>query len=175
MTRLQRLRLVIGVVLALVAPGACGDGSGPDEITLDDLSSPDTNTAVLAVDRDVIEGSDTVKAGVEEVYLIQTGLAPEILSADRGVKRVLVRVADGFVTGRYLTDGEEFDFRWTGPTGREYYPALKCALTIDSAFVPDTPSTMLLETACLVAPLTGGASFTVLVKARRFGTIETGP
>jgi len=174
MTRWRLATYLLCTPLAIVAMGACSDGSGPVELTLDSLSDPDTNTAVVVVDRDVIEGGDTVKAGVEEVYQVQTGFAPEILTANRGLKQVTFTVADIYSTDRYLTDANN-TFRWIGPTGREYYPTLKCSVTVRSAFEPATPSTMWLETACEVASLSGGGSFTVLVKLRRFGTPEEGP
>jgi hypothetical protein len=161
------------VVLALIAAGGCSDGNGPSGLTLDDLSDPDTNMAVVMLDRDLIEGTDTVKAGVQEMYVVQTGPAPEILTADAGLKQVTFVVSDVYATDRYLADASTF--RWVGPTGRVYFPALKCAVTVRSTYVPATPSTMWLETVCLVASPDGGASFTVLVKARRFGMPEEGP
>lgn len=165
--------LLLSGSLALALAGACSDSAGPSDLTLDDLSDPDTNTAVVMLDRDLIEGTDTVKAGVEEVYLVQTGRSPNTLTAIAGLKEVTFVVSDIYATDRYLADASTF--RWVGPTGRAYFPALKCAVTVRSAYVPATPSTMWLETACQVASPDGGGAFTVLVKSRRFGIPEEGP
>jgi hypothetical protein len=166
---------VVCALFAIAALSACSDGSGPSELTLDDLTDPDTNTAVVVLDRDLIEGADTVTAVVEEVYLVATALAPEIISANLGLKQVKFTVSDIYSTERYLTDFATNTFIWVGPTGREYYPVTRCAVTVRSAYIAQTPSTMWLETACDVAPLEGGTSFKVLVKVRRFGTPEEGP
>jgi hypothetical protein len=173
-TRWQLAATLVCALPATFMVAGCGNGTGPEPM-LDQLSDPDTNTAVVMVDRDVVEGSDTVKAGVEEVYLVDTGRAWETLAADAGVKQVMFTVGDPYATDRYLTDAVTNTFRWIGPTGTEYYPVLKCAVTVRSAFVADTPSTLWLETACDVAPLAGGGAIKVLVKARRFGTPQTGP
>jgi len=159
--------------LPFVLSLACSDSSGPATLTLDDLTDPQPNTAVVVVDRDVTEGSDTVKGGVEEVYQVVTGSAWDVLTATLGVKQLTFVVTDPYTTGTYLADPTTF--RWTGPTGRDYYPVVKCVVTVRSAFVLATPSTLWLETECAISPPEGGASFNVLIKARRFGTPEEGP
>lgn len=166
---------LVGALAAIVTLGACSNGSGPGTLTLDNVTDPDTNLAVVVLDRDVVEGTDTVKAGVEEPYLVVTGDAPGTLEAYAGVKSVTFTVGDPYTATRLLTDGSTNTFEWIGPTGRAYFPVTKCAITIRSAFVADTASTLWLETACPVAPLDGGGSVTVLVKARRVDTPTTGP
>ena len=175
MMRRQLTGQLILALLAMIAVGACSSTNGPGGFTLDDLSDPDSNTAVVMLDQDVIEGNDTVKAGVQEVYLVDTGRAWEELSANSGLKQVRFTVADPYSTARYLIDGTTNTFRWIGPTGREYYPILDCPVTVRSAFVIDTRSTLWLETACTVAPVGGGGSVTILVKARRVGMPITQP
>ncbi len=171
--RWRYARYLVNAGLITLVVGACSESSGPDKLTLDDVGEPDTNTAFVMLDRDLIAGTDTVRAGVEELYLVQTGRPPETLIADARLKQVTFLVSDIYATDRYLADASTF--RWIGPTGREYYPALKCAVTVQSAYVPNTPSTLWLETDCEVAAADGGGSFRVLVKARRFGTPEQGP
>jgi len=162
-----------GTILTVVLTVGCSDSSGPATLTLDDLTDPDPNTAVVVVDRDIVEGSDTVKGGVEEMYLVETGAAWDVVTANLGVKQLTFIVPDAYAADPYLADPTTF--RWIDPTGRQYYPVVKCVVTVSSAFVLATPSTLWLETECEVSPPEGGASFKVLIKARRFGTPEEGP
>lgn len=168
---------VVCALVAIVAAGACSNGSGPLNLTLNDVSDPDSNRAVVVVDHDVIEGSDTVKAGVEEVYLVEPGRAWETLAADAGIRQVTFQVSDPYSAAAYLADDGANTFQWVGPTGTVYVPVSKCVVHVRSAFVVDTLSTLWLETDCQVVPVTPGGSsvVTILVKARRDGTPQTGP
>jgi hypothetical protein len=175
MARKARMYALALSLVAFAAFAACSDGSGPASITLDDVSDPDSNTAVVVVDRDVIEGNDTVRAGVEEVYLVDLGLAPATLLGYRGLKRVIFSVEDLYSTEPFLTGDQTNTFVWVGPTGREYFPLTRCSVTVRSAYVPATPSTMWLETACEMTAFDGSGTVRVLVKIRRFGPPEEGP
>lgn len=167
------MRTLAIAVATFGAAAGCTSDTGPATLTLDDVSEPDSNTAVVVLSRDVVEDGDTVKAGVEAVYTVEDGRIPHVLAADLATKQVTFVVSDLYTAQTFLTDGAGQNFWWTGPSGIEYHPVEPCEVTVRAPFVFGSPSTLVVETACEVAAI-GQRPFTVLAKARRFATLGGG-
>ncbi len=160
-------------VALLVATVACGDPAAPT-IRLDDLTDPDTNTAVVVLAATVQAGSARFEAGREYTFRVRTDRVPHTLLAERvsgsDTTRVMFVISDLYTAGPVVTDGAGNAFAWSDPLGRSWPPATTCTLNVTEAYVFGTPSTQAIETACRVRS-PAGETTTVYTKARRFATL----
>lgn len=147
---------------------ACAD-EGPAPPVLTDLSTPDTNTAVVVLTV-AAPGAD-IPIGEERVYVVDQGRIPHVTLGRHvsGSDTALITfvVSDLYATGAVLTDGSVNRFAWRSPAGVEFTPVTPCTLTVTSAYTLGSPSVQAVETACRVAGPRGEAA-TVLAKARRY-------
>lgn len=149
---------------------ACTDG-GPASLTLNDLQTPDSNTAIVVFRDPFLDGDIPIPAGEEQVYVLDAGRIPHVTLGRHAFgsdsAEVQFVVSDLYATGIVPTDGMTNRFSWRSPAGNEYTPATPCELRISSAYVLGQPSTQVIETACRVEA-DGHGSYSILAKARRF-------
>lgn len=162
-----------GAVLAvgsLMLAWAC-DTIADTDLALDQLTNPDTNTAVVVLSRDVPSARVTLERGVEYVYTVRGDRSPHTLLAERIVQgdttRITFVISDLYAAGIVETDGTLNRVSWTDPNGIQYTPAARCLLDVTQAYVFGTPSVLRVQTACDVQG-PGVDRLTVYTKAARF-------
>jgi hypothetical protein len=135
-------------------------------ISLEDLSEPDTNTAVVVLDSDFRLGATAIYAGTEQIYCVRPDRIPHVTLVERIVSTdttsVVQVISDLYAAGPVRTDGSVNLFRFTGADGTEYRPVVPCELDVVAAYVLGTPSVQELRTVCRVRS-SGDVSFTVFV------------
>jgi len=167
----KRLYRLVGIVAAGAAGWlACDSGTGV-EVSLDDVSEPDTNTVVVVLSRTVQAGQTALTAGAEYVYAVRaerishTLLGELVLGGDTA--RVVFVLSELYDAGPVVTDGMVNIFYWMDLGGRRYDPVNVCVLDVLQAYVFGTSSAQRVETACRVRSVTGD-EFTVYAKGKRF-------
>ena len=163
--------LLAGVALASLA---CFSESTAPRLRLDDLSTPDSNTAVVAFDRTVVTGSLQYESSREYVFSVRTDRTPHTLLAEHVVgfdtTRVGFVIAELYETGSVTTDGSLVRFFWSDAEARVWEPDASCTLDVTSAYVFGTPSTQAVQTSCAIRS-PSGVSVTMLAKAMRFAAL----
>ncbi|MDH3455381.1 MAG: hypothetical protein OER90_00950 [Gemmatimonadota bacterium] len=163
--------ILAAVALCWVA--CLGDSTDPT-VRLEDLSAPDTNTAVVVFDRTMMTSSLQYESSREYVFSVRTDRTPHTLLAEHVVgfdtTHVGFVIAELYEIGPVATDGNLVRFFWSDVEGRLWEPEMPCTLDVTSAYVFGTPSTQAVQTSCLVRS-PSGESVTALVKATRFATL----
>ncbi len=164
------------IAAALLAAGsltlvvACDTIAGSD-LALDQIASPDSNSAVVVLSRDTRTAAVTLRRGIEYVYVVRGDRTPHTLLAEHSVHgdttRITIVISELYSAGTVETDGTLNRFVWTHPNGTDYTPVSPCLLDVTQPYVFGTPSTQAVQTACEVEG-PGGDRLTVYAKAARF-------
>ncbi len=164
------------IAAALLAAGsltlvvACDTIAGSD-LALDQIASPDSNSAVVVLSRDTRTAAVTLRRGIEYVYVVRGDRTPHTLLAEHSVHgdttRITIVISELYSAGTVETDGTLNRFVWTHPNGTDYGPVSPCLLDVTQPYVFGTPSTQAVQTACEVEG-PGGDRLTVYAKAARF-------
>jgi len=166
-------RVGVGACAAAAIWIACDTGTGV-ELSLDDLSEPDTNTVVVVLSRAVQSGQSVLAAGVEHVYAVRTDRIPhthlgEIIS-EADTSRIAFVLSELYDAGPVVTDGIVNVFYWTDLGGQRYDPVDACVLDVVQPYVFGTPSVQRVETMCRVR-VGAGEDVTVYAGGMRFSTL----
>ena len=155
-------------VLALIL-FAIGCSDGGVESTLDSMSDPAENTAVVMLSDDLGDGSEqgAVLGGVEAVY-------PYDASSSTGTDLTFTNpVAPGLglvrfqfentnQAGVFVTNGEAIDFQWITPSSIGYRVLTTCELEVTAPRTAMPGSVFTGQTGCLMT--LGGREITVFAK-----------
>jgi hypothetical protein len=100
-------RIGIAACAAAALWVACDTGTGV-ELSLDDLSEPDTNTVVVVLSRPVQSGQSMLASGVEHVYAVRTDRIPHThlgeLISGADTSRITVVLSELYDEGPVVTD-----------------------------------------------------------------------
>lgn len=166
-------RIGIAACAAAALWVTCDTGTGV-ELSLEDLSEPDTNTVVVVLNRPVRTGQFVLASGVEHVYAVRTDRIPhthlgELLSGT-DTSRVAFVLSELYDAGPVVTDGIVNVFYWTDLGGQRYDPVDACELDVVQPYVFGAPSVQRVETVCRVG-LGAGEDVTVYAKGMRFSML----
>jgi len=166
-------RIGIAACAAAALSVACDTGTGV-ELSLDDLSEPDTNTVVVVLSRPVQSAQSVPAGGVEHVYAVRTDRIPHTLLGEiisgADTSRVAFVLSELYDAGPVVTDGIVNVFYWTDLGGQRYDPVDACVLDVVQPYVFGTPSVQRVETVCRVRG-EAGEDVTVYAKGMRFSTL----
>lgn len=160
---MRRLLFVLPVLFA-----GCDLSTGVEPVTLDDLSAPAQNTAVILVTEDLGDGRGYHDLSAGFQYPLQLRTPPplprmvydaQIGSGTAGLDLTLAHIEE---VGILVTGTDDVAVRFTAPDGATYSPRTTCRITITSAW-SDVPGARLQgKSDC---PVTDGvADFRVLFK-----------
>lgn len=144
-----------------MALAACdlGLGTGPVEITLDDLSEPTPNTAVVVLTRSLGDGNGyyDMAAATQYPYTLRTPppLPQLVFDTQIGIGATSLRLdlADIGVTGVLVTGTDGVDVTFMAPDGAVFKPLSTCRITITSAYTGEPGSRLQGKSDC---PATDG-------------------
>ena len=136
-------------IIAALATMAAGCATEPEILTLDDVPAPDTNTAVVLLDRLVLDAPHTILGRVPLVYGVDTGRIPHTLFAAHAFgadTASLVVVAKGKKVSEFKPGGKagkEIVEAMLGPTGNLRAPTIRSGKTVLVGFNDDVFSARL--------------------------------
>lgn len=133
-------RTIYFLPLLVVAACDLGLGTGPAEITLDDLSEPMSNTAVVLITEPLGDGRGYYDMGANLQYPFQLRTPPPLpemvfdVPIGVGAAALTVTLADIGSTGVRVTGTDGVDVLFMAPDGTSYRPLTTCRITITSAW-----------------------------------------
>ena len=155
-------------ILALMGL-AVGCSDGGVESTLDSMSDPVENTAVVMLSDDLGDGSEQgdVPGGVEAVYqydaTASTGTDLTFANpAAPGLGLVRFQFENTDQAGVFVTNGQTIDFSWITPSTIAFRVLTTCDLEITVPRTATPGSVFTAQTGCLMT--VGGNEITVFVK-----------
>ncbi|HUE77120.1 MAG TPA: hypothetical protein VMM83_04195 [Longimicrobiales bacterium] len=146
----------------------CDLGTGPTPVTLDDLTEPASNTAVVLITEPLGDGRGYYDMGADLQYPFQLRTPPPLpemiydLQIGIGASALTLTLANIEDTGIIVTGVDGVDVLFMAPDGATYEPLTSCRITITSAWVDSPGARLQGKSDCPVTD--GSADFRVLFK-----------
>lgn len=129
-------------IVPLLALAACdlGLGTGPVEITLDALSEPPSNTAMVVLTEPLGDGRGYYDMNARTQYPFALRTPPPLpelvyeIPVGVGTSALLLTLAHIEQTGVLVTGTDDVDVLFVAPDGAPFAPRSTCRVTITSAW-----------------------------------------
>lgn len=160
----------IFLLVPILALAACdlGLGTGPDELTLDDLGEPAANSAVIVLTRPLGDGRGYYDMSARTPYYFVLRTPPPLprLVFDTqigiGSPSLVLDLAAIDQTGVLVTGSDDIDVAFTAPDGVRFEPRSTCRITLTSAWADQPGARLRGKSDCPVTD--GGIELRVLFK-----------
>ncbi|MBW3552137.1 MAG: hypothetical protein KY466_01435 [Gemmatimonadetes bacterium] len=134
------MRKPLSIVPLLILVACDGLSTAPVQLTLDELSPPPSNTAMVVLTEPLGDGGGDhdMSALTQYAYALRTPPPlPELIyetSLEAGTSALLLTLADIEQTGVLVTGTDDVDVGFVPPDGAPFAPRSTCRITITSAW-----------------------------------------